>query len=47
MFGKDITEWKIKNRGLVLARNQELVEGEGLKPIVKTRKCLNLETCVE
>ena len=44
--GKDIVEWKIKSHGLVLARNLELVQGRGLKPIVKMRKCLNWETCL-
>ena len=28
--GKDIVEWKIRSRGLVLARNKELVQGEDL-----------------
>ena len=42
--GKDIVEWNIRSLGLVLARN--LVQGKGLKPIVKSRKCLNWETCL-
>ena len=35
--GKHIVEWKIRSR-LVLARNQELVQGGGLKPIAKMSK---------
>ena len=44
--GKDIVEWNIRSLGLVLARNLEIVQGKGLKPIVKSRKCLNWETCL-
>ena len=33
-WGKHIVERKIRSRGLVLARNYELVQGRGLKPIV-------------
>ena len=44
--GKDIAEWKIRSRGLVLARNWELVQEGKLKPIVKMQKCLNWETCL-
>ena len=43
--GKDIVEWKIRNRGVVLECNQELVQRGRLKPIVKMSKCLNWETC--
>ena len=28
--GKDIVKWKIRSRGLVLARNKEFVQEEGL-----------------
>ena len=42
---KDTVEWKIRSRGMVLARNYELVQRGGLKPIVKIRKHLNWETC--
>ena len=30
-----MVEWTIRSRSLVLARNQELVQGGGLKPIAK------------
>ena len=40
--GKDTVEWKIRSCVLVLPRNYELVQGRGLKLIVKMRKCLNL-----
>ena len=43
--GKGIAEWKIRSRGLLLARNYEFVQRGGLKPIVKMRKRLNWETC--
>ena len=37
-----MVEWKIKNNGLVLARNYR----NSLTPIAKMRKCLNWETCL-
>ena len=33
--GKDIAKGKIRSRGVVLARNHELLQGEGLEPIFK------------
>ena len=43
--GKDIVEWKIRNRGVVWHLSRTLLKGEGIKPIIKKCKCLTWETC--